>query len=173
MAQPLSIQLCVSTLREGPPTSSAQPSSWERNTATSRTFQYGACGSQQDSSASSHTMIKRRSLTGANTAVRVPTTNRLSPRSTEQNSRYRRSGPSSAESTARVGARSSVALHSCLTSQASGTTTSTPPSSCESTARTRATTSEVHGLAGAALQTPRTSARRSSSARVRSARPKV
>ncbi|SKZ93617.1 Uncharacterised protein [Mycobacteroides abscessus subsp. abscessus] len=95
-AQPASASTCASAVRAKPPITSPARSMCARNTATSRGCGYGARGSSRLSSPSSQMTISPRSCTGANTALRVPSTTSAAPRRTANHRRYLAVGPSPA-----------------------------------------------------------------------------
>ncbi len=86
----------TSAVRAKPPATNAAPVSCARSIATSRACGYGERGSAKVSSPSSQIAISPRSRTGANTALRVPTTIRAVPRNAASHRRYRADGPNPA-----------------------------------------------------------------------------
>ena len=98
------------------------------NTATSRLFQYGDCGFTCELFQSSQTTIAVKSLIGANTADRVPTTIFTAPRSTANQFLYRVAGPSSAAKIAKSVAAKPCSINAAATRSIavrSGTTAAT------------------------------------------------
>ena len=81
-----------------PASTAEQPIPCARSSAISRACGYGERGSAYPSSPSSHNTIKPRFRTGANTALRVPTTMETSRRRALNQRRYRLAGPRPAES---------------------------------------------------------------------------
>lgn len=97
-----------------------------RTTATLRACGYGALGSANESLPSSTRAISPNCLTGAKTALRVPSTIRAWPREMARYCRYRAALPSSAESEATHGPNAACNCGKARSnSRAVGTTTMT------------------------------------------------